>query len=105
MIGYITTNEVAAAVLGGVANAMSSRGLPHYWSPGAYPIHQGKHAGKMFIPADDDMLATPLHGRPIQRPTDFPEFEQLVAVLGGLESRQQIDPAALIDPTASDIDS
>jgi hypothetical protein len=100
MIGFITTPEVATAVLDGVRGAMESRNLPHYWSPGAYPIHTGAHAGNMFIPASDEMLATPLHGRPIQRPTDFPEFDQLVALLGGLDARQDLDPSALIDPNA-----
>jgi len=98
MIGFITTPEVAAAVLNGVRDAMLSRGLPHYWSPGAIPIHSGEHAGKMFIPASDDMLATPLHGNPIQRPTDFPEFEQLVAVLGGLDARVEIDTSDIATP-------
>ena len=100
MIGFITTPEVAAAVLDGVRDAMFARNLPHYWSPGAYPIHTGAHAGSMFIPASDANLQTPLHGRPIQRPTDFPEFDQLVALLGGLDARQEIDAESLIDPNA-----
>jgi len=103
MIGFITTPEVATAVLDGVRDAMQSRGLPHYWSPGAYPIHTGEHAGSMFIPAHETMLNTPLHGRPILRPTDFPEFNQIVALLGGLDARQDLDPSALIDPNAEDL--
>jgi hypothetical protein len=102
MIGYITTPEVAAAVLNGVREAMTARGKPHFWSPGAFPIHTGPHAGKMFIPASDAVMQTPLTGRPVQRPIDYPEFGEIIQLLGGLDARQQLDPAALIDPNAEE---
>jgi hypothetical protein len=98
MIGFVVTPETAAAVLAGVEQAMDARGLPHYWSPGSFPIYTGAHAGQSFIPADDAMLATPLHGNPPLHPTDFPEFSQLVGLLGGLDARVDIDPETIAAP-------
>lgn len=98
MIGFVVSHETAAAVLAGVEQAMASRGLPNYWSPGSYPIHTGTHVGQSFIPADDVMLSTPLHGNPPLHPTDFPEFSQIVGLLGGLDARVDIDPETIISP-------
>jgi hypothetical protein len=98
MIGFITQTETAAAVLDGVKQAMLSRGLPHFWSPGAYPVHAGPHAGSMFIPAGEVILNCPLIGNPVQCPTDFPEFAQIVATLGGLDYRVEIEPSDILDP-------
>jgi hypothetical protein len=98
MIGFITTSETAAAVLDGVKQAMLSRGLPHFWSPGTYPIHAGPHAGSMFIPAGEVILNAPLIGNPVQCPTDFPEFAQIVATLGGLDARVEIQPSDILAP-------
>jgi hypothetical protein len=103
LLGYIVDPPTAATILGGIEVAHTSRDLPVTWTTGAFPIHTGAHAGSMFIPADETMLNTPLHGRPVLRPTDFPEFDQLVAVLGGLDARQDLDPSALIDPNAEDL--
>lgn len=98
MIGFITTPETAEAILAGIEAAQVSRGLPHFWTVGKYPIYTGEHAGKVFIPADDAILNTNL--RLGQTPMDFPEAPQLIAALGGLEARIDIDPAAIIDPNA-----
>lgn len=98
MIGFVTTPEIAAAILSGIEQAMSSRGLPNYWTTGSYPIHSGAHAGMTFIPADDTILNTPLMGRPSLTPQDFSEFSQLVAILGGLDARVEIDPADITPP-------
>lgn len=98
MIGFITSPETAAAVLAGIEQAMASRGLPNYWSCGKYTIYTGEHAGNMFLPFDDGMMATNLRGG--MTPTDFPEFGQLVGFLGGLEARIDLDPQAIIDPNA-----
>ena len=100
MIGYVTTAEAADAVLDAIASAFDSRNLPHFWSPGKYLIHQGEHAGLYFIPAGDGILDAPLMGSPIQTPRDFPEFAQLIAMLGGLDARVELDPQDLIDPNA-----
>jgi len=98
MIGFITSPETAAAVLSGIRSAQESRGLSYFWSTGSYPIFAGEHAGQIFIPADDQILSTNL--RQGQTPMDFPEAQQLITVLGGLEARQDLDPAAIIDPNA-----
>jgi hypothetical protein len=96
MIGFITTTEIASLVLSGIEQAMTARGLTNYWSVGSYPIYSGVYAGSVFIPADEDILTTPLHGNPVMRPTDFPEFEELVSLLGGLETRVEIDPQSIV---------
>ena len=98
MIGFITSPETATAVLSGIEQAMASRGLPNYWTCGKYSIHTGEHAGDMFLPFDDGMMATNLRGG--LTPIDFPEFGQLVAALGGLDARIDLDPQAIIDPNA-----
>jgi len=98
MIGFITTQEQAAAANVAIAEAQASRGMPVFWLPGSYPIHSGKHAGKHFVPCDDAILSTPLVGNPIQTPVDFPEFATIVGAMGGLESRVEIDPSDIASP-------
>jgi len=100
LIGYILPPPAATAVLAAIAAAFDVRGRPRFWSPGAYPIYTGPHAGQMFIPAGDGILDAPLLGNPPQTPQDFPEFAELIASLGGLEARAELDPADLIDPNA-----
>ena len=98
MIGYVTTSETADAVLDAIASAFGTRNLPRFWSPGKYLIYSGKHAGKYFIPAGDGILDAPLLGNPRQTPQDFPEFAGLIASLGGLDARVEIDAADIISP-------
>ena len=98
MTGFVTQPQTAAAVLDGVKQAMLSRGLPHFWSPGAFLIYAGPHAGSMFIPAGDGILNCPLIGTPVQCPTDFPEFSLIVATLGGLDARIEIEPSDILAP-------
>jgi hypothetical protein len=99
--GFVTTAEVAQAVEAGIAQAFTSRNLPQFWALGSMPIHTGPHAGKVFLPADEQILSTPLRESPPVTPQDFPEFAQLLALLGGLEARQSISPSDLIDPSIS----
>lgn len=99
MIGFITSIQTATAINDAVSNAQTSRGLPVYWLPGHYPIYTGGHAGQAFIPLDDTMLSTVLHKG--MRPVDFPEFDQLVALLGGLSARVEIDSVCITDPNVS----
>lgn len=96
--GFITTAETAQAINAAVAQAFVSRNLPQFWALGSLPIHTGEHAGMTFIPADEQILSAPLRGNPPLTPADFPEFVQLVAMLGGLDARVEIDPSVLIDP-------
>ena len=98
MIGYVTTAQTAEAVLDAIASAFDSRSLPRFWSPGKYLIYSGKNAGLYFIPAGDGILDAPLMGSPVQTPQDFPEFDTLIASLGGLEARVEIDPAIITSP-------
>tara|TARA_B100001059_G_C17749197_1_gene536153 strand:- start:99 stop:413 length:315 start_codon:yes stop_codon:yes gene_type:complete len=96
MIGFITTPETAALVLDGIRAAQESRGHDYYWTTGAEPINSGANKGLMFIPASDELLNTPLRNG--LTPRDFPEFDQLVDLLGGLEERVVIEPDSLINP-------
>lgn len=93
--GFVVTEEIKNTVLAGVAYAQTSKGLPAYWSTGAYLIHTGAHAGLWFIPFTDAIIATNL--RAGKGPLDFPEAGQLLALLGGLEAR--------VDMAAGDIQS
>ncbi len=96
MIGFITTPEIAATVLDAIKQTQIDNGRPHYWTTGANPIYTGNNAGKMFIPAGDEVLDAPLRNG--LTPRDFPKYEQLISLLGGLESRVEIDLDTLIDP-------
>ena len=100
MIGFVTSTATAALVLDGIREAQLSRGTAYYWTTGAMPIHSGDHAGQMFTPADDALLATPL--RLGLTPRDFPEFDQLVTLLGGLEARVDLPESDIIDPDQSE---
>ena len=96
MIGFITTPETATLILDGIRVAQESRGHAYYWTTGAEPIYSGVNKGQMFIPASDELLNTPLRNG--LTPRDFPEFAQLVDLLGGLEERVVIESDILIDP-------
>jgi hypothetical protein len=97
MIGFIVTQEQAEAINAAIAAAQTSRGLSVYWLPGAFPIFRGNHAGKCFVPGDDNLFDTPLRGNPPLTPQDFPEFSTIIEAMGGLHAR--------IDIPANDITS
>jgi hypothetical protein len=99
MTGFVTTAETAAVVLASIRETFAAYGHPPFWSPGAYPIYSGPHAGRTFIPAGDDTATTPLRLNPLQRPCDFPEYDQFIATLGGLDARIDIDPADIKPPS------
>lgn len=88
--GFAVTEAVKDIVLAGVESAQTSKGLEPYWSTGALPITSGPHAGLWFIPFTDQMIGTNL--REGKGPLDFPEAGQLLALLGGLEARVEINP-------------
>ena len=96
MIGFVTTPEIALTVLDSIKQVQIDNGRHHYWTTGAEPIYSGDHAGKMFIPAGDNVLDTPLRNG--LTPRDFPEFDQMIALLGGLDARAAVDPDSLINP-------
>ena len=95
MIGFITTQKTADAFLADIAHGQLGR---QYWTTGSFLIFTGKDAGQYFIPASDELLATPLRNG--LTPMDFPEFHLSLDTLGGLEARLDLDPAAIIDPDA-----
>ncbi len=98
MTGFIVTPTTATAVLDGIAQAQTSRGLSPYWTCGSYQIFTGTHAGKRFLPFDEQMMATVL--REDATPMDFPETTQLLTLLGGLDSRVELAASAIVDPDA-----
>lgn len=100
MLGFIVTSTTAAAVLSGIAAAQTSRGLAPYWTCGSYQIFTGTHAGNRFLPFDEQMMATVL--REGATPMDFPETQQLLTLLGGLDARVELAASAIVDPDAED---
>ena len=88
MIGFLTTAEVIAAIEAGFAAAFAARGVPQYLTLGAIQIETGEHAGQWFIPFDDSALTQRLYGNRLL--TDFPEFDQLISILGGMSARVEI---------------
>ena len=96
MIGHITNQATADAITVAIENAQTSRGVPVYWLLVGVPIYSGKHAGKVFITTDDATLNTPLRGNPVQTPRDFPEFQQLIDILGGLDARVDLPATDII---------
>ena len=88
MIGFITTEENANAITEAIRLAQISRGLDPYWLIVGQLIESGEHAGQWFIPCDDDIIAAPLYGG--KTPADFPEFDQLINLLGGMSARVEI---------------
>ena len=87
---------MAVEITAAIESAQISRGLPVYWLLIGELITSGEHAGKMFLCTDDASLDTPLRGNPPATPRDFPEFSQLIAALGGLDARVEIDPAVFL---------
>ena len=96
MIGFVTTPETATEVLEAIRDAQLGRGQAHFWTTGSMPIYTGEHAGKTLIPASDEILDTPL--RQGLTPRDFPEFNQLIETLGGLDNRVDVDRQDLVNP-------
>ena len=99
MIGFVTSPIISSEVLQGIEEAQISRGLPFFWTTGSYPIFTGSYAGQVFIPADDDLLATNL--RQGLTPMDFPETQILIDALGGLEARIDLDPKDIVNPNSA----
>tara|TARA_R110000868_G_scaffold124963_8_gene330215 strand:+ start:1596 stop:1898 length:303 start_codon:yes stop_codon:yes gene_type:complete len=96
MIGFITSPAIAQIILDSIQAAQESRGLPYYWSTGSYPIFTGEYAGQVFLPFDDEILSVNLRGG--MTPMDFPEAQQLIDGLGGLEARIDLAQQFIVDP-------
>lgn len=95
MIGFVTTPEISAAITAAIGEAQLSRGLGVTWLLEGLEIRQGEHAGQHFIPADDGILACPV--REDYTPVDFPEFAELVGLLGGLGARLDVGVGDLVE--------
>jgi hypothetical protein len=100
MIGFITTPETSAAITAEVELAQTSRGLSPSIGIRGMEVLSGPNAGQHFIPFDDSALMTPLHGG--TRVSDYPEFTSLLAMLGGLDARVDIDPLLVTPPPEFD---
>lgn len=100
MTGFITSPETSAAITAAFELAQTSRGLAPYIGIRGMEILSGEHTGQHFLPFDDLALTTPLHGG--THISDYPEFAALLALLGGLESRVDIDPE-LVTPTSEEL--
>lgn len=85
MIGFLTTSETLSTIEAGFVAAFDTRDVPRYLTLGAFEIQSGEHTGKWFIPFDDSALTQPLYGNHVL--TDFPEFDSLINLLGGLDAR------------------
>lgn len=97
MIGFIASPETSAAITAAVELAQTSRNLAPYIGIRGMEILSGPNAGQHFLPFDDSALTTPLHGG--TRVSDYPEFSELIAMLGGLGSRVDIDPELVTPPS------
>ena len=97
MIGFVTNKGLAEQVLAAIHDEQESQGLPYYWTVGSYPILSGEHEGKVFLPASDDLLDTPLRhvGGSQLTPRNSPRFGALIKALGGLDARVELDPNLL----------
>jgi len=96
MIGFVTTPETSALVTQAISDAQTSRGLPIFWLLVGVLIRSSNYAGMHFIPADDEILSTPLRGNPVLTPRDFPEFNTIIDLLGGLDARIDIPATDII---------
>jgi len=96
MIGFVTTPETSALVTQAISDAQTSRGLPIFWLLVGVLIRSSNYAGMRFIPADDEILSTPLRGNPVLTPRDFPEFNTIIDLLGGLDARIDIPATDII---------
>ena len=97
MTGFIVTTDQRDAIAAALDAAQEARGRK-FLHLGAILIRAGEHAGKHFIGLADKDLTQKLSGIPL---AEYPEFQQIVEFLGGLDARVDIDPSILIDPNAS----
>ena len=94
MIGFITNQEAALEITNAISEAQTSRGHDVSWIIVGIPIISGEHSGKVFIPCDDDVLNCNIRDGLNVR--NFPEFDQLVQILGGLDNRINVNEDDLI---------
>lgn len=98
ILGFLTDEQTAAAIAAGVDAAQDARGVARYLAASAMPVLSGPHAGSIFLPFDDAALDQVMHRG--MHLGDFPEFAQLVDMIGGLNARVEIDPQHIRLPDA-----
>lgn len=96
MTGYIVTTDQRDAIAAALDAAQESRGRK-FLHLGAAFIHTGANSGKYFIEIADKDLTQKMGGIMLK---DYPEFQDIIASLGGLDARVELDYADLIDPNA-----
>ena len=94
--GYILTRPQAEEVVAAVAGAWIAAGESVGWLPGIHLVHSGTHAGAVILTCADSDLLT-IYGR-YGLLTDHELFAGLIASLGGLDARVEIDAADIISP-------
>lgn len=96
LTGYIVDEATRDTLSAALDSAQESRGRK-YLHLGAAFIHKGANAGKYFIGLADSDLTQKVAGIMLK---DYTEFQDIIASLGGLDARVEIDSAGLIDPNA-----
>jgi len=93
MLGIVTTVAAARSALNQIADAEIADVGAHYWSPGAYPVLSGTHAGKVFMPFSPEMLAVNLRrGKTLEQ---IPSMAAIFTSVGGRAARVDLNPANL----------
>lgn len=87
------TRDTLAAALDSAQESRGRRCL-HL---GAAFIHSGSSAGNYFIGLADSDLTQKVAGIMLK---DYPEFQNIIISLGGLDARVELDSAYLIDPNS-----
>jgi hypothetical protein len=97
--GFVTEQATAESISAAVEAACDTRGVARFIAMHGRLIHSGQYAGQVFLPlADSDLQQVMYRGQCLP---DFPEFAQLVAILGGLDARVEIEPSDIFDPDPS----
>ena len=96
MTGYIVTTQKRNAIAAALDAAQESHGRK-FLHLGAMRIYAGADAGKYFIGLSNKDLTQKLGGIQLAQ---YPEFQQIITSLGGLDARAEIDSSNLIDPNA-----
>jgi hypothetical protein len=94
MTGFLTDTKTAAAITAAVARGCDERGVPRYHFANFFPVHSGPNAGMMFMGLSDADLQTVTHHD--LRLADLPEFQKMIADMGGLKARAEIKPEELV---------
>lgn len=96
LTGYIVDEATRDTISAALDAAQEARGRK-YLHLGAMQIYAGANKGKHFIGLADKDLTQKLGGIAL---VEYPEFQDIIASLGGLDARVEIDPTILIDPNA-----